>query len=579
MTRKIALRLSAIFLLAACAGNETGSDTQDDTALPYAEGSQEALAIVHVANDSNLGVVEFDDEVGLHSTAARNLVAHRDGDDPDSAEDDDRYDNLRELFGVSYCKTSCVNRILKYAKDTGVYDQYGSGGDGVDVIFSPQEMSASHLSRAATLIDQAEDSIDIAMYSYSNADPVKSALKRAVERGVHVRFLANSALANSDSKGGALEDMGIDVRRVTKIMHHKLAIIDGPRDNDSLGNADSANIVTGSANWSTSAATQYDENTLFMQGGYPELALRLQRDFDTLWAGSKDVVYESYVWDQTRADITDDLIAQNESEDVHAYFTSFNFRSNGNGGWSLLESREVTDKLVDAILDADDSLEIATGHFLSIPIAQAVVDAQDANPNLTVDIVLDCQETSKSGAIRTLKQDIVNNGGSIVYKCNTYRWHYKFAKQMHHKYLITDKDTLYTGSLNFSENAETNTFENMLMFRGSAHASLVEKYRDNHLKVSTYGTEDDNAALAALRDDIENGSSVPLTWSPAITMDLDTFLDLKDLIRAECPATQTWTDSGEARTYNKWFNSKAQWFKRCEKNGYAWPDVPEEMRQ
>ena len=62
-------------------------------------------------------------------------------------------------------------------------------------------------------------------------------------------------------------------------------------------------------------------------------------------------------------------------------------------------------------------------------------------------------------------------------------------------------------------------------------------------------------------------------------MDLDTFLDLKDLIRAECPATQTWADTGESRTYNKWFNSNVGWFKRCQKNGYAWPDVPEEMRQ
>jgi phosphatidylserine/phosphatidylglycerophosphate/cardiolipin synthase-like enzyme len=578
LTRSIVIRLSALALLAACGGAETGEDVGEASAIPYPEGSQEALAIVAVANDRDLGVAEFDndDMVGLHPRAAKNIVAHRDGADPASTDDDNLFDNLAELWGVSYCKQACVDKILEYAKKTGVYDEFGNGS--AFTIFSPQAMPASHLTKAAELIDQAEETIDIAMYSYSHSDPVKGALQRAINRGVKIRFLADTDLAVDAAKSGGLESMGIDVRRVTKIMHHKFAIIDGPRDDQKLDRAATAQLISGSGNWSSSAATQYDENTLFLKG-YAELTLRLQRDFDTLWAGSKDQVYNaSLTWDKTRANITDALIAENESENSHAWFTSVNFKGTSNGGWSYLGTSKVTDELVKAIASAEESIEIASGHYVSTPIAQAVSDALAENPNLRVEIALDCQEVGRDGTILALKEDVEARGGSIYYKCNTYRWHYKFAKQMHHKYIVIDGNELYTGSLNFSDNAETNTFENMLFFKGSEHAAMIDGFADNLAKIRSYGRENDLAALEALKDQIANSDVVPLVWSTAMSIDLATFNELRDLIRQECPATQTWTNTGEAKTYNQWFTSNPEWFQECHKTGYPWPQVPVDKR-
>ena len=563
-------------LAGACVGEDIGSDVSESNEIPYAEGSAEARAILTVANDQTLGVAELDssEQVGLHLRAAENIVSHRDGD-PTTAEDDNPFDTLKELFSVSYCKKTCLNKLLAYAKKTGVFVDSGN----ISVLFSPQASENSHLARIAELIDsEADESIDIAMYSYSHQEPVKGALQRALDRGVKIRFLANSDLANSSSKGGGLEQMGIDVRRVTKIMHHKLAIIDGPRDNETLDRAGSAHIISGSGNWSSSAATLYDENTVFMTG-YPELALRLQRDFDTLWAGSKDVVYnDTLAWDQTRGDITDALIAANDDPNTHALLTSYNFAPTSSQGWSVLGTTVVTDALVQAIHGAEHSVHIASGHFLNEPIAQALVDQLGAYPDLDVDIIVDCQETSKSGAIATLKNKIESLGGHIGYKCNTYRWHYKLAKQMHHKYMVIDERTLYTGSLNFSLNAEINTFENMLMFTGAEHSALVSSYLANHAAVRSYGQEEGGEALQELIDDIATGDSVPLNWYTAISMDLDTFRDLKDAIRERCPATKSWLQTGEAKTYNKYFNSSPQWFDKCHTEGYAWPKVPEDLR-
>jgi phosphatidylserine/phosphatidylglycerophosphate/cardiolipin synthase-like enzyme len=487
--------------------------------------------------------------------------------------DDDRFDNLKEVFAISYCKKTCLDLLLDYAKKNGMY---GGNGD-ISVVFSPQPADKTHLAKIADLIDdEADETIDIAMYSYSHADPVRGALERAVARGVKVRFLADSDLAADAGKAGPLENLGIDIRRVTKIMHHKFAIIDGPRDASKLDRATTAHIASGSANWSGSAGTLYDENTLFMSN-YPEMALRLQRDFDTLWAGSKDVVYKPLAWDQTKADITDAIIAPYESPDSHVFFTSTNFESNGAGGWKLLGTTNVTDELAAGIAKATKSVRIASGHFLSEPISRAVVSVLENHPDAKVEIALDCQETSRDGIDEELKQQIEQLGGTIYYKCNTYRWHYKYAKQLHDKYIVIDDAVLYTGSLNFSMNAETNTFENMMMFTGAGHKALIDAYTANHQVVLNYGRQDDMAALTALREEVETAANIPLVWSQAISMSIDDFYDLKDLIRSNCPAVK-YTTTGAGKTYNKWFNTQPQWFDTCSRTGYAWPEVPEDKR-
>jgi phosphatidylserine/phosphatidylglycerophosphate/cardiolipin synthase-like enzyme len=554
--------VGAAACLAACGGG-IGQDTGEARNLPYAEASVEAHAILAVANDISHDEAAFDGAIGLDRRAAKGLIVQRQAG---------VFTSLAQLYAVPYCKASCLSDLLEYAATHGIYTL-----PQIDVVFSPQPIESSHLTRVAQLIDGAQETIDIAMYSYSSRDPVRGALERAAERGVAIRFLANSDLAKNEQKSGGLEDMGIDVRRVTKIMHHKYAIVDGPRSDDTLERAASAQVATGSANWSSSAATRYDENTLFFTG-YPELSLRLQHEFDVLWAGSKDVVYHALEWDTVRAASIQSHFPVYETDKQHVFLTSANFAPTSSSGWSKLGTTVVTDELVAAIGRATESLQIATGHFVSLPIAQAVVDALAARPQLEVDIVLDCQETSKQGEIGDLKSAIESAGGHISYKCNTYRWHYKYAQQMHHKYMIVDGLQLYTGSLNFSDNAESNSFENMLLFQAAEHDSLIASFEENFALVAQYGHAGDAAALAELEADISGGDTVPLNWYTPISMSLATFGELKSLIRSECPATQSWSGTGPANTYNKHFTQHPEWFATCHKSGYPWPDVPEDQR-
>ena len=155
------------------------------------------------------------------------------------------------------------------------------------VVFSPQGYHQSHLPRIVEALQNAEQTIDVAMYSMSDST-TRQALGDAAERGVRVRVLFEGAVSDRKKESGTrshhLEDMNVDVRYVNKILHHKYALIDGV-EVDATGN--SGVLISGSGNWSYGAASIYDENTLFIQGDR-YLLETYQQEFNYLWAHSRD---------------------------------------------------------------------------------------------------------------------------------------------------------------------------------------------------------------------------------------------------------------------------------------------------
>ncbi len=554
-------------LVGGCAGDADYLDGEDDGfAIGKAdgaieEGSAEARAVLAVVNDATVNFEILDDDAGLNSRAARNIIDHRNGPDGLAAsDDDDLFDTLAELDEVKYVGPYALDQLLAYAVDYGYLE--AEQGKSIDVIFSPQPYGSSHSDRVAQLIDSAQHSIDIAMYSYSDSH-IADALAAAVARGVEVRFvfetanedrkLTGSALENSAS--GRLERMGINVRYINKIMHHKFMIVDGPRDDVSA--ADTATVVTGSANWSYSAATRYDENTLFFRG-QRELTLRLQREFNLMWEHSRDVVVDaslpydlsSYVIEP--ASIPDEL-------SNHAFFTSNNFTVNDTT-FRVTGKNTVSDALVAAIEGATESIWIASGHLRSRPVAEALMAKAAAHPEMDIRVYLDDQEYISSyyndtqlaelddclAAATTESQQrncydkgfhfgytVGQSGVQVRYKYYSYRWHYTYAVQMHHKYMIIDGEQLWTGSYNLSDNAEHNTFENMLMFRGPDFAGLIAAYTANFDTIWQTGRAD--GLLAGLIDQIEDQSqpSFPIVFEP-MALTWDEVTDLKERIRDNC---------------------------------------------
>lgn len=441
-----------------------------------------------------------------------------------------------------------------------------------DVVFSPQSDEGSHLRRIEREIDAAKTSIDVAIYSFSDVG-IREALGRAVARGVKVRLLFNDAgdqerldgRAKASSMSGKLEALGVDVRFVNKIMHHKFMIVDGARDD--LARAKTAVLVTGSANWAANAATQFNENTLFIRRN-AELALRFQRDFDTMWSHSRDFVgaHEPQLTQElSTTTITDDVIP--DYKGAEAFFTSSNFDVRGTT-FSTNGKNTVADALVAAIQGATKSIHLASGHLRSRPIAEALMAKKKDNPDLDVRLYLDDQEyISKTADVLQTKQveDCLHDAGDsdskkrdcldrgflfsyqaaqagieVRFKYYAYRWDHSYAPQMHDKYMVIDGKTLFTGSYNLSDNAEHDTFENMLKLEGRSYTSVIKAFEQNFEAMWTTGRGDGDADeyTALLARIAQPGPEIPIVFDP-MALTHDEVAALKAKIHDACPAVDS----------------------------------------
>lgn len=120
-------------------------------------------------------------------------------------------------------------------------------------------------------INSAEHSLKICVFTISD-DRITEALCRAFAAGIKVRVLTdNEKLFDKGSDIGKIAAAGIPVRvDVThNHMHHKFAIIDNEA------------ILTGSYNWTRSAASYNHENVLITHDR--DTVLAYCQEFDRLW--------------------------------------------------------------------------------------------------------------------------------------------------------------------------------------------------------------------------------------------------------------------------------------------------------
>ena len=550
---------------AACVSDDTSSpDGEFDVAFAGGKadsmiGECETNALLGKLNNPETSVEGLKD-AGIHTRAANNIIEQRNGLDAlPGTEDDFYFRSLTDVDDVSYVGSVAMSQLLEMVAGTCIVT-----GGNAEVIFSPQPYETSHLARVAELIDGAQHSIDIAMYSYSDSK-IGAALRRAVERGIDVRFIFETANEDKSSPAGtkssALEDMGIDVRYVNKIMHHKFVIIDGPRDMNAFQTQTDAGILaTGSGNWSNSAGTRYDENTLFMYGN-SELNLRYQREFNHLWANSRDFSWNPAI-EYFESDTINSEDVVNDST-VDAVFTSANFKVTQSSRYgatftSNAGGHTVANRLVDLIQSAQTSIYVASGHLRSRPVSEALLAAKQANPALDIKIYLDGQEfiaestaaiqerdlqscLDRAGTSVSKQEDCMDRGFYFSYamqeagiplkfKYYSYRWHYSYAAQMHHKYIIVDGKTVAMGSYNLSDNAEHNTMENVAIIDGSGYQNIVDQYVANFDSMWNTG----EGLYEPLMDRIQNGTgSVPIVFdSMALTWQEVT--ELKSTIGRVC---------------------------------------------
>ena len=172
------------------------------------------------------------------------------------------------------------------------------GNIHVDVLFSPHPKRDSNhgLNLLAKQLKAAKQSLDMALFVFS-AQQLTNVLREKIEQGVEIRLVADPGFASRpfsevlDLLGVSLPDhtckveagnqpldqalKGVGTPRLARgdKLHHKFAVIDNRK------------VITGSFNWSPSAAHTNDETLLVTHS--PQLAKHFTREMDRLWESAE----------------------------------------------------------------------------------------------------------------------------------------------------------------------------------------------------------------------------------------------------------------------------------------------------
>lgn len=184
------------------------------------------------------------------------------------------------------------------AKGSGGPQRVRVGATPVEVLFSPhRRRDPQHgLAWLEAQLEGVRRRLDLSLFVFSGQN-LADALARLQARGVRIRLVADPgfahrsfsevldllALSHPDHRcrleagnrpwSQALEGVGTPRLAAGDKLHHKFAVLDGRR------------VITGSFNWSPSAAHQNDETLLRVDS--PLLARHFQAEMDRLWRGAE----------------------------------------------------------------------------------------------------------------------------------------------------------------------------------------------------------------------------------------------------------------------------------------------------
>ncbi|QDV45487.1 Phospholipase D precursor [Stieleria neptunia] len=137
-----------------------------------------------------------------------------------------------------------------------------------EAFFSPDDACVGKINR---LFTSSRKAVDVCVFTITD-DRIKNAILAAHRRGVAIRIISdNDKSTDLGSDIDQLARLGVPVRvdRTDYHMHHKFAIFDKRQ------------LLTGSYNWTRSAAKYNEEN--FIVTGDTALLGAFRRAFDELW--------------------------------------------------------------------------------------------------------------------------------------------------------------------------------------------------------------------------------------------------------------------------------------------------------
>ncbi len=278
--------------------------------------------------------------------------------------------------------------------------------------------------KLTSLINMAQSSVDMAIYQL-DLPTVTQALLNAKKRGVAVRLVTDVDILNDPEENASfkqLQTAGIPVvaGNPNAIMHNKFVIVDG------------AAVWTGSWNFTVDDTYRYDNNAILIRSR--ELARNYVVTFDKMFQDKR--FGASRQPGGTRPRLTIDGLAAE------------NFFAPEDG---------VANRVTARIARARQSIDFMAYSFTDDAIGGAVRERSKAGVKVrgVFEKTGSATQFSEYGAMRKQGMDVWPDGNPYL---------------MHHKVFIVDGETLILGSFNFSQDADKENDENLLVIDDPALA-------------------------------------------------------------------------------------------------------------
>lgn len=282
--------------------------------------------------------------------------------------------------------------------------------------------------RIIAAIDNASTSVDIAVFGFDHPG-ITQAVLRAHARGLAVRVVGHGEQLQTSDGLKAIQAAGVplSLRMSSSLMHHKFMVIDG------------LEVAFGSMNFTTYAATQNDENLVFVRS--PGLAQIFTSELAQMFAGNFGA---RKVARATRPEVAVE---------------------GGSIGLHFSPKEDTLTRLREVIATAETRIYFLAYSFTLPELADDLIAARARG----VEVVGVFDKTSASSS---WSQDERLAAGGVTVLLDGNENTAGFAGgRMHHKVMIVDAGGLdpivVTGSYNWSASATTSNDETLAILRGA----------------------------------------------------------------------------------------------------------------
>lgn len=298
-------------------------------------------------------------------------------------------------------------------------------------------------------INRARYSLDMTIYDFKTpgiAD-IPGAINAAFNRGVKVRFISDGSQFVTNSGVGGLNPSIPKIQSPTSasygIMHNKFIVMDADHPNP-----DSCFVWTGAMNWTDYQMLEDPNDILIIQDR--SIAKAYEIEFEEMWGDTGMVPNTTFSrFGPFKLDNTPHHFNVG-GKPVEVYFSP---------------SDNTNAQLLNAINSADNNLYFASMVITRQDLANAIIDQSNANVEVFGITNDSGSNTQYSNLISGLPSGhfIANPDTSLI---------------MHHKYVLIDQNInnsdpmVWTGSHNWSNNAQTRNDENSVLIHDSELANI-----------------------------------------------------------------------------------------------------------